>query len=48
MSYEMLGIHEDSDGALIDSLEEYMSSTYSSNHSSKENVVSDGVSKSMC
>ena len=48
MSYEILGIHEDSYGALIDSREEYGSSTYSSNHSSEENVVFDGVSESMC
>ena len=48
MSYETLGIHEDSNCGLIDSREEYGSSTYSSNHSSEENVVSDGVSESMC
>ena len=34
MSYEMLGIHEASNSALIDNREEYMSSTSSSNHSS--------------
>ena len=48
MSYEMLGIHEDPNDALIDSREEYESSTSSSNHSSEENVVSDSVSESMC
>ena len=32
MSYEILGIQEDSDGALIDSREEYRSSTSSSDH----------------
>ena len=44
MSYEMLGIHEDSNSALIDSKEEYRSST----SSSEENVVFDGVLESMC
>ena len=48
MSYEMLGIHEDSYGALIDRREEYGSSTSSPNHSSEEKVVYDGVSESMC
>ena len=48
MSYEMLGVHEDLDDALIDSREEYVLYTYSSNHSSEENVVSDGVLESMC
>ena len=48
ISYEMLGIHEDSDGALIDNREEYGSSTYSSDHLSEENVVYDGVYESMC
>ena len=44
----MLGIHENSGGALIDSREEYMSSTSSYDHSYEQNVVSDCVSKSMC
>ena len=44
ISYEMLGIHEDSYGALIDNREEYKPSTSSSDHSSEENVVSNGVS----
>ena len=48
MSYEMLGIHEDSHGALIDKREEYGSSTSPYDHSSEENVVSGGVSESMC
>ena len=48
MSYEMLGIHEKLNGALIDSRKDYESSTSSSDHSSEENVVSDGVSESMC
>ena len=48
ISYEILGIHKDSDGALVDSREEYRSSTSSSNHSSEENLVSNGMSKSMC
>ena len=43
MSYETLGIHEDLDGGLIDSREEFRSSTSSFDHSSKENVVSDGL-----
>ena len=44
----MLGIHEDSDGALIDSREESKSTTCSFNHSSEENAVYDGVLESMC
>ena len=48
MSYEILGIHEDSSDALIESREEYRLSTSSSNHASKENVVFDGVLKSTC
>ena len=40
MSYEMMGIHEESENSLIDSREEYRSST----SSSEENVVYDGVS----
>ena len=48
MSYEMLGIHEDPNGALINNIEEYGPSTSSSDNSFKENVVFYGVSKSMC
>ena len=48
MSYEMLGIHEDPNGALINNIEEYGPSTYSFDNSFKENVVFYGVSKSMC
>jgi hypothetical protein len=47
LTSEMLGIHADSDGALIDNREEYGSSTSSSSHSSEDNVDSDGVSESM-
>jgi hypothetical protein len=47
LTSEMLGIHVDSDGALIDNREEYGSSTSSSNHSSEDNVDFDGVSESM-
>ena len=47
LTYEMLGIHADSDGALIYNREEYGSSTSSSSHSSEDNVDSDGVSESM-
>ena len=47
MTYEMLGIHVDLDGPLVDNREEYGSSTSSSNHSSKDNVDYDGVSESM-
>jgi hypothetical protein len=43
----MLGADEDSDSALMDSREEYGSSTYPSDHSTKDNVDVDGVSKSM-
>jgi hypothetical protein len=43
----MLGIHVDSNGALIDNREEYGSSTSSSNHSFEDNVDSNGVPKSM-
>ena len=48
MSYEMLGIHKDSHGALIDKREEYGSSTSPYDHSSEENVFFGGVSESMC
>jgi hypothetical protein len=44
---EMLGMHVDSDGAFIDNKEEYGLSTSPSNHSSKDNVGSNGISKSM-
>ena len=47
LTSEMLGIHVDSDGAIIDNREEYGSSTSSSNHSSEDNIDSDGVSESM-
>ena len=48
MSYKMLGINEYLDNALIASIDEYGSSTSSSNHSFEENVVSNGVPESMC
>ena len=48
MTYEMMGIDVDSHGAPIDDRDEYGSSTSSYDHSSKQNVVSDGVSESMC
>lgn len=44
MASKMLGIDVDSDGALIDDREAYGSSTSSSNHSSKDNVDSNGAS----
>ena len=47
LTSEMLGVHVDSDGAFIDNREEYGSYTSSSNHSSEENVDSDGISKTM-
>jgi hypothetical protein len=43
----MVGMHVDSDGAFIDNREYYGSSISSSNHSSKDNVESDGISESM-
>ena len=43
----MFGMHVDSDGAFIKNREEYGSSTYSSKHSSEENVDSDGISETM-
>ena len=43
----MMGIDVDSDGAPIDNIEEFGSSTSSSSFSSIENVDSNGVSKSM-
>jgi hypothetical protein len=47
LTSEMLGMHVDSDGAFIDNREEYGSSTSSSNHSSEDNVDSDGISETM-
>ena len=47
MTFEMMGIDVDSDGAPIDNREEYGSSTSSLSPSSAENVDSDGVSESM-
>jgi hypothetical protein len=44
LTYEMLGIYANLDGALIDNREEYGSSTYSSSHSYEDNVDSEGVS----
>jgi hypothetical protein len=46
-TFEMLSMHVDSDGAFINNGEEYGSSTSASNHSSENNVDSDGISKSM-
>jgi hypothetical protein len=43
----MLGMHVELDGMFIDNREEYGSYTSSSNHSSKDNVDSDGISKTM-
>ena len=40
-------MHVDLDGAFIDNIEEYGSSTSSSNHSSEGNVESDGISETM-
>jgi hypothetical protein len=47
LTYEMLGIHVDSDGAFIDNKEEYGSSTSSSNHSFEDYADSNGISESM-
>ena len=44
---EMLGMHVDSDGEFIDNIEEYGSSTSSSNHSSEDNIDSNVISESM-
>jgi len=43
----MGGIHVDTNGGFIDNREEYGSSTSSSNHSSEDNVDSDGMLESM-
>jgi hypothetical protein len=43
----MLGMHVDSYGAFTDNREEYGVSTYSSKHSSKDYVDSDGISETM-
>ena len=40
-------MHVDSDGEFINNREEYGSYTSSSNHSSEDNVDSDGISKTM-
>jgi len=42
-----LGMHVDLDGAFINNREEYGSSTSSSNHSSEDNVDSDGISETI-
>jgi hypothetical protein len=47
LTSEMLGMHVDSDCAFIDNREEYGSSTSSYNHSSEDNVDSDGISETM-
>jgi hypothetical protein len=47
LTYGMLGMHVDSDGASIDNREEYGPSTYSSKHSSEHNVDSNGISETM-
>jgi hypothetical protein len=47
LTYEMLGMHVDSDGAFIDNREDYGSSTSSSKHSLVDNVDSDGISETM-
>ena len=47
MTYEIMGIDVDSDGAPIDNREEYGSSTSSSSPLSIENVDFDGVLDSM-
>ena len=47
LTSEMLGMHANSNGAFIDNREEYGSSTSSSNHSSEDNVDSDGISETM-
>jgi hypothetical protein len=44
---EMLGMHVNSNGAFIENKEEYGSYTSPSNHSSENNVDSNGISKSM-
>ena len=45
LTSKMLGMHVDSDGAFIDNREEYGSYTSSSNHSSEDNVDSNGISE---
>jgi len=47
MTSEMLSMHVDSKGELVDYREEYGSSTSLYGHSSEDNVNFDGVSKSM-
>ena len=47
MTAKTFGIHEDSDGALVDSREEYGSSTSSSSDAYENSVDFDGVSKAM-
>ena len=46
LKYEMMGMHVDSDGALVDEREEYGSSSSTSSHSS-EDVDYDGVPEPM-
>ena len=46
LNSEMVGMHVDSDGALVDEREEYGSCSSTSSHSS-EDVGSDGVPKPM-
>ena len=47
LTFEMLSMHVDSNGAFIDNREDYGSSKSSSKHSSEDNVDSDGISKTM-
>jgi hypothetical protein len=47
LTFEMLGMHANSDGAFNDNRQEYGSSTSSSNHSFEDNVDSDDISESM-
>ena len=47
LTSKMMGMHVDSDGAFIDNREEYRYSTSSSNHSSEDNVDSDGILETM-
>jgi hypothetical protein len=47
LTSKILGMHVDLDGAFIDNREEYGSYTSSSNHSSEDNVDSDGILETM-
>lgn len=44
MTTKTFGIHEDSDGPLVDSREEYGSFTSSSNDANENSIYSNGVS----